>query len=73
VWATFRTEQVRVHESDKGFFIEPILPFGVSVDTLFEIKREQEEYNCPLLGSGVGSKLTVDSFLEMTREEGINW
>jgi hypothetical protein len=45
----------------------------VNADTLLEIKREQEEYDCPLLGAGVGSKLTVDSFLEMTREDGENW
>jgi hypothetical protein len=71
--ATFRTNQVRVHEADDGFFIEPIAYLGVNTDTLHEIKREQEEYVCPLLGAGVGSKLTVDSFLEMTREDGENW
>jgi hypothetical protein len=70
---TFRTGQVRVREADDGFFIEPIAAPEPSADILLEIKREQEEYACPLLGAGVGSKLTVDGFLEITREDGENW
>ncbi|MDR1059883.1 MAG: hypothetical protein LBL83_01435, partial [Clostridiales bacterium] len=71
--ATFRTKQVRVRESGSVVTLEPIAAPSAHADALMQIKREQEEYDCPLLGAGMGSKLTVDKFLEMTREEGENW
>jgi hypothetical protein len=48
------TEKVRVREADRMIMIEPL---------------ESEYYNCPLLGAAAGSKLTVERFLEMTRED----
>lgn len=48
------TDRVRVRELNRVITIEPI---------------EEREYDCPLFGAAVGSKLTVERFLEMTREE----
>jgi hypothetical protein len=50
-----RSEKVRVRELNRIVTIEPV---------------DGKEYNCPLLGSAAGSKLTVEKFLEMTREDG---
>ena len=52
--ALISTEKVRVREMDRKFTIEPV---------------DEKEYVCPLLGAAVGSKLTVEKFLEMTRED----
>ena len=50
----FNTEKVRVREGNKVVTIEPV---------------EEKEHNCPILGAAVGSKLTVEKFLAMTRED----
>ena len=52
--ALIRTEKVRVREANSVVTIEPV---------------DEKEYNCPLLGAAEGSKLTVEKFLEMTRED----
>ena len=52
--AFIRTEKVRIQEVDRKFTIEPV---------------DEKEYVCPLLGAAAGSKLTVEKFLEMTRED----
>jgi hypothetical protein len=50
----FRTDTVKVREVNQVITIEP---------------AEERRYNCPLLGAAAGSKLTVERFLEMTRED----
>jgi hypothetical protein len=50
----FSTETVKVRETNRVITIEP---------------AEGRKFNCPLLGAAVGSKLTVERFLEMTRED----
>ena len=49
-----RTDKVRVSEANRVVTIAP---------------AEEPDYNCPLLGAAVGSKLTVERFLEMSRED----
>ena len=49
------SEKVRVRESNNVITIEPV--------------DEKATFNCPLLGAAAGSKLTVSSFLAMTRED----
>ena len=49
-----RTEKVRVRELNRIVTIEPV---------------DEKEYDCPLLGAAIGSKLTVEKFLEMRRED----
>jgi hypothetical protein len=48
-----RAEKVRVREFNRVVTIEPI---------------DKKKYDCPLYGAAVGSKLSVERFLEMTRE-----
>ena len=48
------TDKVKVSEFNRVITIVP---------------AEERKYNCPLLGAAVGSKLTVERFLEMTRED----
>jgi hypothetical protein len=48
------TESIKVCEGNRVITIVP---------------AEEREYNCPLLGAAVGSKLTVESFLEMMHED----
>ena len=52
--ALIRTEKVRVREVNRVVTIEPV---------------DEKEYDCPLLGVAMGSKLTVEKFLKMTRED----
>jgi hypothetical protein len=54
----FSTDMIKVCESNRVITIIP---------------AEEHEYNCPLLGAAIGSKLTVERFLEMTREENEAW
>ena len=55
---TFSTDKVMVREVNRVITIEP---------------AEEKKYNCPLLGAATGSKLTVERFLEMTREDNESW
>ena len=52
--ARIHSEKVRVREANRIVTIEPI---------------DENGYDCPLLGSAAGSKLTVEKFLKMTRED----
>ena len=52
--ALINTEKVRVREENRVFMIEPV---------------NEKEYNCPLFGAAIGSKLTVEKFLAMTRAD----
>ena len=52
--ALILTGKVRVREVNKVVMIEPV---------------DEKEYNCPLFGAAMGSKLTVEKFLEMTRAD----
>jgi hypothetical protein len=54
----FHTDKIKVREDDLGFTIEPL---------------EEERNSDSLLGSAIGSKLTVEKFLEMTREDNASW
>jgi virulence-associated protein VagC len=47
-------QKVRIREVDRVITIEPL---------------ERKDHHCPLLGAAAGSKLTVERFLEMTRED----
>ncbi|MDR1913987.1 MAG: hypothetical protein LBQ68_05830 [Clostridiales bacterium] len=55
---TLNTDKIKVRGNNRVFTIEPV---------------GENEYKCPLYGAAVGSKLTVDKFLEMTREENESW
>ena len=48
------TGKVRVREADRIITIEPV---------------DEKVYKCPLLGAAEGSKLTVEKFLAMSRED----
>ena len=52
--ARIHSERVLVREVNRIVTIEPV---------------DENEHDCPLLGSAAGSKLTVEKFLEMTRED----
>ena len=52
--STLRTDKVKVSEVNRVITIIPV---------------EEQEYSCPLLGAAAGSKLTVEHFLEMSRED----
>jgi len=49
-----RTDRVRVREVDNVFMIEPI---------------KENKFSCPLLGIANGSKLTVEKFHAMSRDD----
>ena len=51
--SALHTDKVLVREAGRIITIEP---------------AEEIAYNCPLLGAAAGSKLTVERFLEITRE-----
>jgi hypothetical protein len=74
---TFHTEHVRVRKNGDSLVLFPVRNLDASVEIAVcnnsnlatEINREREAYSCPLLGVGIESELTVEKFLEMTRED----